>query len=152
MFVNRHSLGANLAHQGLPEHHVEVRQQVILADEKLDLAAQFTERAGQLACNVAAADDGNPLRPQLEFEKTVGRDAEFRARQFRQHGVAAGRDDDVPGAQGFSVDFQRLAADEAGGAAQVRHPLGLEIAFIDPIQAQNIRVAAALQCRPIVGA
>ncbi len=125
---------------------------MVLADEQLHFAAKLMERSGQLAGDIAAAGDGDALRPLLEGKKAVGGDAELGARQLRHHGPAAGRDHDVPRGQARAVYLDRILVEEAGGAAHVGHALGRQIALVDAVQAQHVRVALALQNRPIVAA
>src|ERR1700734_3662772 len=122
---------------------------MILADEDLHLRAQLVKRAGQLAGDVAAADDGDAPRPLRELEEAVRSDAVLGPGQQRPRGLAAGRDHDVPRGQALPVDLDGIAVQDVGGAAQKGHALGREVALIDAVQAQHIGVALALQIRPI---
>src|SRR6202789_1986653 len=141
---------AHFAHQGLAEHGVEAHQQVILADEQFHCAAEFVERPGELARDVAAADYGHPLGPLLELEKAVGCDAMFRSRQVRQDGLAAGRNHDVPRRHALTIHFDAAPVQKSGGAAHVGDPFGRQIALVNAVQPQNVGIAFAFQCRPIV--
>src|SRR5580700_1321326 len=123
---------------------------MIHADELLDLAAEFTKGAGQFTGNVAAADDGDAARARLELKEAVRGDAELRARQPWNRRLAAGGDHDVLRAHAPATHLEGVRINEAGGPADIGHALGLEIAFVDSVQPQHIRIALALQERPIV--
>ncbi len=148
--MNGHALGANFAHQGFAQHRIEVRQQAILADELLHLAAEFLKGCGQLAGDVTAADHGDPLRPGLEVKKAVRADAEVCAGDLRQHRLAARRNHHMACAQALSVHLNGVRIHEAGRAANVRHALGRQIAFIDVVQPQYVGIALVLYFRPVV--
>ena len=152
MLMNGHALLAHFAHQRFAEHGVEARQRMLFAQEQLDFAAELAKCTGELAGHVAAADDGHPLRPLLEFEKAVRQNAELRSRHQRQNSVAAGGDHDMARRQTFTVYFHGVLVEEAGNAPHDGHALGLEVAFIDAVQAEHVGIALCLQGRPIIAA
>ncbi len=150
MGVNDHALGLHFAHQRLAQHRVEVGQQMILADEQLDLGAELMKRARQLAGDIAAARDRDALRPPLELKKSVRRDAQLRSRQRRHDRYAAGGDHDVRRREALAVRFQGMRIDEPGRALHVLDALGGQIARIDAVQTHDVRIAPLLQYAPIV--
>ena len=129
-----------------------MRQHLIPADELLHLAAEFVEHSGELARDVAAADDRDPLRPPLQREEAVGGDSEVGARQLGHDGHAAGGDHDVRRGQARLAGLDGAPVEEPGAAAHQGDALRRQIARIDAVEALDVRIALGLQRRPVAAA
>ena len=143
--LDDHASGANFPHQRLAEHDIEVCQHAVLADELLHVTAEFLKGCRQLAGDIAAADHSDPLRPGFELKKAVRADPQLGAGNLRQHRFAAGRNHHVAGAEALAIDQNGVRIHEPRSPAHVRHPFGRQIAFVDGVQAQHIRIALGFQ-------
>src|SRR6185437_5445165 len=120
----------------------------LAAQKECHVGAERREYAGQLDGDVAAADDGDPLRPARQLEEAVGGNPELRARDGRQQGTAAGSEHDVRSAERGARGLHRAAVHEMRPAADQRDAALGEIALVDAVEAQNVGVALLLEEGP----
>ena len=89
--------GAHRVGQVVAQVGVEAAQDLVAAVELDDLGAEPVHDAGELAGDVAAADDRHALGLLLEPEHLVRGDAELGAGDVRHEGPGAGRDEQMLG-------------------------------------------------------
>src|SRR5690606_19993939 len=134
----------------LAEHRVEAPEHALPANEHRHVRAQCAEYTAKLHRDVAAADDGDPLRALLELEEIVGRETELGAGQRGHDRVAAGRDHDALGRNPPALHVERVRIDETRVPAHERDAVAVEVAGIDFVQAVDVSIAALLQHAPVV--
>ena len=134
---------AALAHRrrdGVAEITVEAAQDLLAAVELGHRGAEAVHDAGELAGDIAAADDEHPFRLGLEVEDLVRGDAELGAGDRRHVRVAAGGDQEVAGGIFRAVREAHPVGVEDGGARGAElHPgpaqavvTGVTIASVRP--------------------
>ena len=128
---------------------VEAAQDLLAPAELGHVRAEAMEDRRELACDVAAADDDQPLGKARQVEDLVRADRELGARHFRRNRPASGGDDDVRGAMANAVDLDFVRADELGPAADHGRSGAFEQLAVDAVEAADLRGAARLQGRPV---
>ncbi len=128
---------------------VEAAQDLLAAVELRDLRAEALEDRGELARDVAAADDDEAARKLGQVEDLVRRDRELAAGNVRRGRPAAGRDQDLRGAVGLAVDRHRIRPGEPGPAVDQRDAGVAEQPVVDVVEARDLDRAVALQHLPV---
>ena len=143
-------VAVHAVHEPFREHGFEIPQDAVLAHDELDARAQRFENARKLYRDIAAAGDQHALRPLLELEEVVRRDAVLRARDVGNHRTATCSDHDPVRLHLATVDVERVSVDEPGAATQIGHAALVEVPLVDAIEALDIGVASRLEARPVV--
>ena len=115
------------------------------ADHERGLGAQGVEDAGQLNCDVAAANDEDALGLRFQFEKAIAVDGVLAACKCRCARVAARGDADVRCSVERAVDVQRVGCHELGPASNLVNLRLGNVGVVDAVQPHDVCVAALLR-------
>ncbi|MCY1525453.1 hypothetical protein D9M68_604320 [compost metagenome] len=113
------------------------------------LRAHAVEDRGELHGDVAAAHHQHPARQFFEEEGLVRGDGMFLARDVGHLGPAAGRYQDMGGAIGLAVDFDRIRVQDAGVPFQERHPAVDQQVAVDAVETLDFAVFVGDQRGPV---